>query len=368
MSDRYETNQVDTYQSQGIGGRTKSAVVAGTLAAAGIGFAASLIWPQLRRGKALDNRFLDLKGKKVVITGGSRGLGLQLAREFGREGARVFICARDREELEQAKADLEKRGIRADVFVCDVTNRLSVDAMISEVEINYGPIDVLVNNAGVIQVSPVENLEVGDYEEAMKVMFWGTLYPALAVLPSMVERRMGTICNITSIGGKVGIPHMAPYCAAKFAATGWSESVAAELRGKGVNIVTVIPGLMRTGSHRNAKFKGDEEKEFRWFSLGATLPGLAMNPQRASKEIVEAVKSGVSHRILSVPANVLTRAHGLMPEVTARLLSIANDTLLPSRGRSYEAVSGQDAERRLDSKLHRAITGIAPKEELNQPA
>jgi NAD(P)-dependent dehydrogenase (short-subunit alcohol dehydrogenase family) len=159
----------------------------------------------------------ELRGRVVLVTGGSRGLGLVLARQFAREGARVAICARDEAELERARLDLEKRGADAFAVKCDVTIDSEVREMIKRIHEHFGPIDVLVNNAGVIQVGPLETMGTEDFRQAMNTHFWGPLNTILAVLPEMRRRQSGRIVNISSIGGKIGIPHLVPYSASKFA-------------------------------------------------------------------------------------------------------------------------------------------------------
>ena len=144
---------------------------------------------------------VDLRGKVVLITGGSRGLGLATAREFGSRGAIVAVCARNKEHLDRATADLRARGEQAHSFVCDITDREQVQALVADVTKLLGPIDILVNNAGVIKVGPLLQMEFADFEQAMSVMFWGMLNTTLAVLPTMCSRKQGSIVNVTSIGG-----------------------------------------------------------------------------------------------------------------------------------------------------------------------
>ena len=179
----------------------------------------------------------------ALVTGGSRGLGLLIARELATEGCRVAICARDAEELRRAEEDLRAHGAAGPlVLVCDVTDQAQVERLVAEVQARLGPIDVLVNDAGIISVGPAETMHVQDYADAMAVMYWGVVYPTLAVLPRMLARRRGRIVNITSIGGKVAVPHLLPYCTANFSAVGFSEGLRAELRGKGVTVTTIAPG------------------------------------------------------------------------------------------------------------------------------
>src|SRR5690606_38187036 len=128
---------------------------------------------------------------------------------------RLVICARDEVELARARADLRTRGAEVLAVPCDVGDREQVQHLIAAAYERYGRVDILVNNAGVIQVAPLEDQTLGDFERAMATMYWGMVYPTLAVLPLMRARGQGRIVNITSIGGKVSVPHLLPYSSAK---------------------------------------------------------------------------------------------------------------------------------------------------------
>src|ERR671920_560328 len=269
-----------------------------------------------------------LRGRVVLITGGSRGLGLALAREIGARGGRLAICGRDPESLERARASLSRSGAEVIAVPCDVTDRDSVQELVEEVERTLGPIDVLINNAGVIEVGPAETMSVADYEEALGTNFWGMLYPTLAVLPGMRQRRGGRIVNITSIGGKLGIPHLLPYSASKFAAVGFSQGLRAEVAADGIKVVTVVPGLMRTGSPRNAIFRGQHRSEYAWFSISDSLPGLSISAERAARRIVEACRRGDAEVLFPVITRVAAVANAVAPGATANLLATV-DRLLP---------------------------------------
>lgn len=286
----------------------------------------------------------DLRGKNVLITGGSRGLGLVMAREFAAEGARVAICARDVEELERARAELSGKGAQVLAVPCDVTERTQVKELVDITRDHFGSIDVLVNNAGVIQVGPVEVMTIEDYEEAMKTHFWGPLYTTLAVLPEMRQRRQGRIVNISSIGGKISVPHLVPYSASKFALVGLSEGLRAELRRDGVVVTTVCPGLMRTGSPRNATFKGKHRAEYAWFSISDALPVSAMSAERAARQIISACKRGDAEVILSIQAEMVARFHGLFPGLTADLLGMVNYLLPGAGGIGKRRAKGKDSQ------------------------
>ena len=276
-------------------------------------------------------RQYDFKDKVVLITGGSRGLGLVLAREFAAAGSRLAICARDEEELAAAREDLENRGAEVFDAICDLRNQDEVNDLIGDVKTRFGQIDVLVNNAGVIQVGPLEVQTQKDFEDAMAIHFWAPFYTMQAVLPEMRERGAGRIINISSIGGKIAVPHLAPYCASKFALVGLSSAMQVELAKENIFVTTVCPGLMRTGSHINAYFKGQNKKEFALFSLSNALPVSSINAERAARQIIAASKRGDAEAIISTQAQFAARMHNLFPEFTSDILSLVN-RLLPSEG------------------------------------
>ena len=276
-------------------------------------------------------RRYELRGRTVLVTGGSRGLGLVLARQLAEVGAKVAICARDEDTLERARQDLERHGRLVLALRCDVTVPDEVERLVRQVGERLGPVDVLVNNAGTISVGPVELMGRDDFRSAMDVNFWGPLNVILAVLPEMRRRGDGAILNIASIGGKLGVPHLVPYSASKFALVGLSEGLRAELGRDGIRVTTICPGLMRTGSPRHAWFKGRPRAEYAWFSISDALPIVSMDAERAAAQIVAALRRGEAGRTLSLPARVAAVAHGLFPSVTADALALVN-RLLPGVG------------------------------------
>ena len=289
---------------------------------------------------ALSRRFArtELRGRVAIVTGGSRGLGLLLAASLGRRGARVVICARDEEELERARASLAARGFDVTALPVDVTDAEGMAGLVADVEENLGPVDVLVNNAGIIQVGPVESMAFADYRRAMDVMFWGALHGAEAVLPRMRARRHGTIVNVTSIGAAVGIPHLAPYDAAKFAMRGWSEALGAEQARYGIAVVTVVPGLMRTGSFGHALVKGKRYLEASLFSLASSLPLVTVSAERAAERIVLAIERRERFVVVGVPAKLLRIVHSLLPGGVVRALGALSRLLPPADEGEKEAM------------------------------
>ena len=296
----------------------------------------------LARAVGRRRRKLDLRERVAVITGGSRGLGLVLARELVRHGARVAICARDAAELERARVELTVLGGSVHASPCDVTDRDDVIRFLTEVRDELGPIDILINNAGVVQVGPLELMTIDDYERALRTHLWGPLYAMQTVIPDMRARRTGRIVNIVSIGGKLAVPHLAPYSASKFALYGLSAAAHAELVKDNVYVTTVCPGLMRTGSPRHALVKGQQQAEYAWFDILDSLPITSMNADRAGRQIIRALVHGDAEVVLSLQARIAAKLHALAPNLVQDALAVVA-RLLPEGG-SRTAIEGKDAE------------------------
>lgn len=287
-------------------------------------------------------RRIELRDKLVVVTGGSRGLGLVLARELLARGARVAICARDAAEVERARDELSALG---PVFArtCDVTDADEVLRFLTEVRDELGSIDVLINNAGVIQVGPIELMSIDDYEAALRTHLWAPLHAIRTVLPEM-RRRGGRIVNIASIGGKLAVPHLLPYSASKFALVGLSAGMRAELSKDHVYVTTVCPGLMRTGSPRHATFKGNHEAEYAWFDIADSLPLASMDAARAARQILDACQRGDAEVVLSLPGKLAAIAAAIAPNLVQDLLGVVARILPSANGRSAEPRIGGRSE------------------------
>ena len=288
-------------------------------------------------------RSYDFRGRTVFITGGSRGLGLLMAREFALRGAKVAIAARDTQTLARAEAELRKVTDQVLAIDSDITVREDAETAVDRIRQSFGPVDVLVNNAGTISVGPFEVMTIDDYRDSIETHFWGPYFATMAVLPGMRRRRQGRIVNISSIGGKISVPHLLPYSVGKFALTGFSEGLRAALLKEHIFVTTVCPGLMRTGSPRNAFFKGDNEAEYAWFSVSDAMPVLSMSAERAARQIVNACSRGDAELILTAPAKAAVRFAGVFPGITSDLLAIANEVLPSDRGAGTEAKAGKES-------------------------
>jgi len=307
-----------------------------------LGAAGASAWLAVRAYRTITA--YSFRDKNVLVTGGSRGLGLVLARQLVDVGARVAICARDEQEVERARQDLTGRGGTVLAIPCDLTDQRQVGEMVGRVRKELGPIDVLINNAGVIQVGPAETMTLDDYRQAMDTHYWACVYTILAVLPEMRERGAGRIVNVSSIGGKISMPHLLPYSASKFALVGLSEGLRAELMKDGIVVTTVCPGLMRTGSPRNASFKGKHRQEYAWFAISDALPVASTSAERAARQILGACRRGDAETILTLPAQLAVWFHGLFPGLTSDLLGVTNRLLPGPGGIGTAAVQGKDSE------------------------
>lgn len=292
--------------------------------------------------KAMDRRRrIDFRGRVVLITGGTRGLGLLLARHLAAEGARLALVARDRRELEAAAGDLAVYGVEVLPIEADLTGDGDPERAVEETLRAFRRLDVVINNAGVIHVGPLASLTLEDFDVAMATHFRGPLRLILAALPHLEASGGGRLVNVSSIGGRIAVPHLASYCASKFALTGLSESLRAELAERGIAVTTVTPGLMRTGSFLHARFKGRRRHELDWFGVASSLPLLTMNADRAARKIIDACRHGRATLTLTPQARAAEIANRLFPSTAAKVTEWVA-ALLPAPGGEgpAEAVPG----------------------------
>jgi NAD(P)-dependent dehydrogenase (short-subunit alcohol dehydrogenase family) len=305
----------------------------------------------------------DLRGEVAVVTGASRGLGLLLARELARQGCSLIICARDPAELGRAAVRLREEGADVASVACDVTAEDAPSRLVRAALDRHGRLDIVVSNAGIIQVGPVQAATPEHFESALDIMALAPARLALAALPVMQKQRHGRIVTIASIGGKLGVPHLLPYSTAKFAAVGFSEGLRAELGRGPVTVTTVVPGLMRTGSHLQARFTGQADKEFTWFGLGASLPLLSMDAERAARQIVGAVRERRAEIILTPAGQVVSRIASLAPGLTSGVLHLVQRLALPGPGSVTTAdggagTPGQDLDPAFSRKAFDRLTAL----------
>ncbi len=304
-------------------------------------------------------RKISFHDKTVLITGGSRGLGLEMARLLTQEGARIAICARDQDELDRATSELQQYGVDVFAQTCDITDKTQAERFVEDVRQAIGPVDVLINNAGIISVTPYEHATEDDFREAMDTHFWATFHMVNAVLPQMWLQKSGRIVNIASFGGKVAVPHLLPYSTSKFALVGYSEGLRAELLKDGIYVTTICPGLIRTGSPRNAIFKGQNEKEYAVFKIGDSLPFLTINSEECARQIIDACRYGEAERIITLMAKVGAAIEGVAPSLIGETMAIVNSLLPAPGGIGKQGAKGKDSETPLSQSILTTLTDEA---------
>jgi short-subunit dehydrogenase len=294
----------------------------------------------------------NFHGQSVLITGGSRGLGLSLAWNFLDRGAQsVTLLARDRAELNRAHGILLQSFPLANIFVqvCDVTEPKELSAAFDYAEASMGMIDILVNNAGAMLVAPFTSTNKEDYEALMKIHLYAVVHATQLVLPHFERKGSGQILNICSMGGKVAVPHMLAYDASKFALAGFSQGVSAELAPYNIRVTTAFPLPMRTGSPIQAVFKGDHEKEFKWFETIDNLPLLSIGADEAAKKILDGLSDGKTEVLLAPVAKVRNIFAAIFPETFNRFMAFVAGRL--PKGDSKVHKTGYESSREFKKSI-----------------
>lgn len=278
------------------------------------------------------------RDKIALISGGSRGLGLQIARQICAEGGKVALIARDAEELARAKVSLDRFGTEVLTVQCDLLESAQMQSAVEQTLQRFDKIDILINNAGTIEVGPLEHMQLEDFDRAMRLHFWAPFILYQLIVPNMRAKGGGRIVNISSIGGKIAVPHMAPYSASKFALVGFSDAIRSELARDNIYVTTVTPALMRTGSQIHAKFKGDHSAEYKWFDWSSKTPFASISVERAARKILNACGRGKPALIMPCLAYFPIAANALFPNLVARAMKIVNSCLPPRVSQSGNEV------------------------------
>lgn len=331
-------------------GRDK--VLLGALAGAGVIWGARA-W---RRSK----RRIELAGRVVIVTGASSGHGLLVAKHAAERGAHLVLAARRGDELRAAEPELLRLGAASVLSVpTDVTEPAQVQNLVDRAIATYGGIDVLINNAGIISVGPVEAMTLEDFRSVMATNFWGAYHMTMAVIPHMKARGFGRIGNVVSVGGLRAVPHMLPYTASKFALTGFTEGLRSELARDNILVTGIYPSTMRTGGHTHAWFKGQQESEFTWFALGDSLPLLSASADRVARELWRAVCDGDATVRVGWPSKVIVALQGLLPNELAEVMALLARTLPSPANIDAPAVQGEDLHGSIPDLLNRAVPNAA---------
>lgn len=251
----------------------------------------------------------------VLITGASQGIGKATALLFAQNGYDTILAARREEPLAQVAQEVQNLGRTALSVSCDVKDPQQVNTLVDKAIAQYGNIDVLVNNAGIYISGPVEQFSLEDWHQAIDTNLWGYIHTIHALLPHMIARSSGTIVNLASIGGKVPIPYLVPYCTSKFAVNGLTEAMHSELKPKGIHVCGIYPNVIRSSLMERAIFRGKDEEDAQarrqQLEQVISVP-VVEKPEDVAKAVWDAVKNQRSE-ILVGSASVSKAAHGLLP-------------------------------------------------------
>ncbi|MBC7385968.1 MAG: SDR family oxidoreductase [Cryobacterium sp.] len=273
------------------------------------------------------------RNETVLITGGTRGLGLAIAEIYAKRGMNIAVCSRTEVDLDKAVNHLLPFSPRIKVkgYVCDVGNEEEVLSLLEKISHDFGIIDILVNNAGVIISAPALATSVKDMKSTMDSNLLGMIHTSMALAPKMAERRAGRIINVASIGGVVPVPHLLAYGTSKFGAVGFSTSLGLELKRFDVSVTTVCPTLIRTGSYLHALFKGKTKQEMNWFTVASTYPFLSKSAESVAAAIVRAGDRRKLFAVIGLNAKIARLGFALFPNLTLSIMDRVN-RLLPAEG------------------------------------
>ncbi len=281
-------------------------------------------------------RRYSLAGKNALVTGGTRGLGFAVARVLVEKGAHVAIVAPSASEVVRAIDDLRQSpgGSSARIVgqSCDLRDGQAIVAMVEAVRAKIGPVDVLVNGPGSIEIGPLDAMTFEDFDEAMKLHAFAPLRTMLAVRDGMRARGGGRIANIAAVSGVGAWARGLSHPASRFALVGLSHRMRAELARHGIRVSTIAPGLVGAGSPRRASLMGDHDREYGWFAVADTLPLVSMDLDHAARRVVRAIERGEGHVVMGLPARVAALVEALAPGLVAEAMTLASEFLPQRRG------------------------------------
>ncbi|MBD2541123.1 SDR family oxidoreductase [Coleofasciculus sp. FACHB-SPT36] len=251
----------------------------------------------------------------VIITGASQGIGKATALLFAQKGYDLVMAARQADRLEAAAQEVRSLGRKALAVPTDVRDPEQVKTLVQKALEEYGAIDVLINNAGRYISGPADSFSLDDWHQTIDLNLWGYIHTIHALLPHFLERKQGTIVNLSSIGGKVPVPYLVPYNTSKFAVTGLTEALHSELAPKGIHVCGIYPNLIKSSLMERAIFGGKnvEDAQARRDQLDLVLSTpVVEKPEDVAKAIWEAVKHQRAE-VLVGSANLSKASYNMFP-------------------------------------------------------
>lgn len=261
--------------------------------------------------------------KVALVTGGSEGIGRAIAARLAQENYHVVIAARDAAKLTAAASDLKTQFATPVVpMPTDVRDPKQVQALIEQIMADFGQLDVLVNNAGLYSTGPTEEFTLEDWHRVIDTNLWGYIHTIHAALPHMLAKKSGAIVNLCSVAGKVPMPYHTLYTTSKFAISGLSQSLSAELSPKGVQVCAIYPNIIKTNFPEKAVMQGKdlEDQKARYQQLDQTLSvPFIEKPDDVAKAVWDAIENNESEHILG-SAKLMSGMHAVLPSLTQRMV------------------------------------------------
>ncbi len=260
-----------------------------------------------------------LSGKVVAITGAASGIGRELAVTLAEEGCNLALADIDKLGVEATTTMIQNRAVNVTSHHCNVADRKDVYKFAEQVQREHGQVDVVINNAAVMVADSLEEVSYEDFEWLMGVNFWGVVYGTKAFLPYLKLRPVPHVVNMSSINGVLTTPNNGPYCIAKFAVVGLTETLLQELYGSNVRVSCVLPGGVKTNIIRNTRFKKQANPDLtregliQWFEKTAKT-----SPREAARTIVAGIKKNKSRILVGSDAYLIDMMKRLMPTWVSR--------------------------------------------------
>ena len=262
-----------------------------------------------------------MKSKVVVITGASKGIGAELARQLAAKGARLALAARSVAELEEVAAQCREKGAQVIVVKCDVAVERDCQALMAGAALAFGGIDVLVNNAGMTMWARFEEIQdLAVLERIMQVNYMGAVYCTKHALPYLRQSK-GVLVGVSSLAGRTGVPTRTGYSASKHAMTGFFDSLRIELEGSGVAVTMIYPGFVATGIRENAT--GPDGKPI---LVSPVKEGEVMGVEECARLIVAAIEDRKREVIMTARGKIGLWLKLLAPAVVDRIARRAIET------------------------------------------
>lgn len=252
----------------------------------------------------------------VLITGASQGIGKATTQRFASKGYNVVLAARHADRLQNLAQEIESQGTAALAVPTDVRDPEQVKILVEKAIAHFGSIDILINNAGVYLLGPVEEFSLDDWHTCIDTNLWGYIHTIYAILPHFLARKKGTIVNVGSIGGKIPIPYQTIYTASKYAVTGLTEALHAELTPKGIQVCGIHPNFIKTDLMERAIFREKNQEDFQQrhdLVENAVKSPLLETPEKVAQAILNAVKHQKSD-VLVGSAKVSNASYKLLPD------------------------------------------------------